>query len=125
MNRETAVGLDHTQRITEVNALLESEKKRFSDLDAKWKQEKQLVDKILDIRHKLRSAAEPIEDAPPSAEKQPAAEKANTKPATATKAKSAPAGTDKAPAEKLTIEQARCHAFGFACITERAFHITG
>ena len=95
VNRETAVGLDHTQRLSEVKGLLASEKKRFADLDAKWKREKQLVDKILDIRHSLRSAAEPIESAPEPAVAPPA------KP----KAKAAPAPAEAAPTSKLSPEQ--------------------
>ncbi len=95
VNRETAVGLDHTHRLSEVKGLLEVEKKRFADLDAKWKQEKQLVDKILDIRHSLRAAAEPIESAPEPAAAAPA------KP----KAKAAAAPAEAAPTAKLTPEQ--------------------
>jgi type VI secretion system protein VasG len=103
VNRETAVGLDHAQRIAEVRAQLESEKGRFADLDAKWKREKQLVDKILDIRHKLRSAAEPIENAAPP--EQPASEKANDKPAAASKAKAPKKADDAAPVQSLTAAE--------------------
>ena len=95
INRETAVGLDHTHRLSEVNGLLETEKKRFADLDAKWKQEKQLVDKILDIRHSLRAAAEPIDSAPEPA----------VAPSAKSKAKAAPAPAEAAPSSKLTSEQ--------------------
>ncbi len=95
INRETAVGLDHTHRLSEVNGLLETEKKRFADLDAKWKQEKQLVDKILDIRHSLRAAAEPIDSAPEPA----------VAPSAKPKAKAAPAPAEAAPSSKLTTEQ--------------------
>ena len=95
INRETAVGLDHTHRLSEVKGFLETEKKRFADLDAKWKQEKQLVDKILDIRHSLRAAAESIESAPEPAVAPPA------KP----KAKAVPAPAEAAPTAKLTSEQ--------------------
>ncbi len=91
INRESAVGLNHTLRLAEVNALLETERRRFAGLDAKWKQEKQLVDKILDIRQKLRAAAEPIEDAPSAAAEPPPAEKKN--------AKSAGQAVAQAPAE--------------------------
>ncbi len=95
INRETAVGLDHTHRLSEVNGLLENEKKRFAKLDAKWKQEKQLVDKILDIRHSLRAAAEPIDSAPEPA----------VAPSAKSKAKAAPAPAEAAPSSKLTSEQ--------------------
>ncbi len=81
INRESAVGLDHTQRLAEVNTLLETEKQRLARLDAKWKKEKQLVDSMLEIRGKLRSFAHPIEDAPPPATEKPSAETKNAAPA--------------------------------------------
>ncbi len=105
VNRETAVGLDHSQRVAEVNALLDAEKKRFASLDDKWKQEKLLVDKILDIRQKLRSAAEPIEDASPSAQKPPVAEKTRDEPVAVKQAKTAPTAAGQNSAEKLSVEQ--------------------
>jgi type VI secretion system protein VasG len=101
INRETAVGLDHAARIAEVTAVLAIEKKRFADLNAKWAQEKKLVDQILDIRHKLRSAAEPIEDAPPPAADKPIADKKQGQGTTTAKSEAPNA----APAEKLTAEQ--------------------
>ena len=51
------------RRIGEVQARQEAEKQRLATLEAGWKKEKDLVEKILDIRHKLRgpSRTEPVE----------------------------------------------------------------
>ncbi len=105
INRESAVGLDHAQRLVEVTALLATEKSRFDGLNEKWKHEKRLVDEILDIRHKLRSAAEPIEDAPQAAIEDTAGRKKKLGASEAPPAPSIPADTGNKPPAKLTPEQ--------------------
>ncbi len=52
--RETALGLDHTERHAGVTAKLDSEKLRFTGLEEAWKKEKVAVDKILNLRAALR-----------------------------------------------------------------------
>ncbi len=54
LGRESAVGIDHAARTTEVQAKQTHEKERLVKLEADWKKEKELVEKILGIRHKLR-----------------------------------------------------------------------
>jgi type VI secretion system protein VasG len=54
IGRETAVGMDTAEREAAASAKLAAEKDRLTDLEARWKTEKELVDKILEIRGKLR-----------------------------------------------------------------------
>jgi type VI secretion system protein VasG len=62
LKREEAVGLEHDKRRAEIDAALEEERKLLEELTARWKKEKELVDRILDLRAKLRAAtAGPID----------------------------------------------------------------
>ncbi len=54
IGREEAVGLEHGPRRKEINENLTGEKKRLGELQGRWKAELELVNKILDIRLKLR-----------------------------------------------------------------------
>ncbi len=54
IDREVRVGLDHEVRRTETAEQLEGEGNRLSELEERWKTERELVSKILDIRGKLR-----------------------------------------------------------------------
>ncbi|HVJ51651.1 MAG TPA: type VI secretion system ATPase TssH [Aliidongia sp.] len=67
--REAAVGMDTAVRSADVEAKLVEEKTRLATLEERWKQEKTLVDEVLDIRAKLRAGALPVDkpiDAPPA-----------------------------------------------------------
>ncbi len=63
LGREAAVGLDHSKRAREIAAAMEEENGRLKGLEADWKKEKDLVEKILAIRAQLRgpSGEEPVE----------------------------------------------------------------
>ena len=67
--RETALGMDHTERTAGVSAKMDSEKLRFAGLEEAWKKEKIAVDKILNLRDALRPQEKktPASPAPPSA----------------------------------------------------------
>jgi type VI secretion system protein VasG len=56
--REKAGGWDTAERESAVRDKLEAEKKRLGTLEARWKVEKDLVTKVLDIRRGGRGAAE-------------------------------------------------------------------
>ncbi|MHC4544553.1 MAG: type VI secretion system ATPase TssH [Planctomycetota bacterium] len=58
VGRETATGVDHTARESEITEKLEAERKRQAELEDRWSKEKELVDSILDIRAKLRQCSE-------------------------------------------------------------------
>ncbi|HLO42550.1 MAG TPA: AAA family ATPase, partial [Phycisphaerales bacterium] len=54
IERESAIGVDHAERTKEVDGLLEKENARLKELEAHFAKEKALVEKILDMRAKLR-----------------------------------------------------------------------
>jgi len=54
--RETATGLDHKARTAEINDKLTREKAALQSLEKHWNEEKALVEKILDLRSRLRAA---------------------------------------------------------------------
>src|SRR5262245_54094650 len=61
IERERAVGFDIKSRADDANEKLKAEKVNLEKLEAAWKKEKDLVDKILDIRGKLRGGAGKVE----------------------------------------------------------------
>ncbi|HOW75849.1 MAG TPA: type VI secretion system ATPase TssH [Candidatus Competibacteraceae bacterium] len=59
--RETAVGIDTAQRQADAMAKLQVEETRLAELDARWQEEKGLVDQILELRAKLRGVSGVVE----------------------------------------------------------------
>jgi type VI secretion system protein VasG len=59
--REQAIGIDIGQRDADAQALLASERTRLAELDARWAEEKALVDELLALRAKLRAGIKPVE----------------------------------------------------------------
>ena len=59
--REKAVGVDTTAREAEATAAKAAEVERLAALDARWQQEKTLVDELLALRGTLRGALQPVE----------------------------------------------------------------
>lgn len=60
--REEAIGIDNAAREDEVNALLNEEHERRDELQAKWDKEKDVVERILELRATLRGEGEPVDD---------------------------------------------------------------
>ncbi len=58
VGRETATGVDHIARESEITEKLKAERKRQTELEDRWTKEKELVDSILDIRAELRQCGE-------------------------------------------------------------------
>ena len=58
IRREQAIGIDVTQREAKVLESREAEERRAEELDLRWKNEKRSVDRILEIRAKLRENLE-------------------------------------------------------------------
>ncbi len=52
--RETAIGIETAQRQADASEKLQVEEARLEQLDARWQEEKGLVDQILELRAKLR-----------------------------------------------------------------------
>ena len=72
LRREAAVGIDLEGRLDETTQALADERSRKERLEARWKSEKALVDRVLAIRAELRQAGVPADvgqspekDAPP------------------------------------------------------------
>ncbi len=56
LGRETDIGLDHQERVQEINRALAKEKETLAALEKHWNEEKEMVIKILDLRARLRAA---------------------------------------------------------------------
>jgi type VI secretion system protein VasG len=57
VERESAIGLDHAQRIIAIESELAGEKERLAGLESTYKKEKEVVDQILELRTKLQLPA--------------------------------------------------------------------
>jgi type VI secretion system protein VasG len=63
LKRETTVGMTHDARLAEIDAKLAQEKEALAQVEKRWADEKALVEKILELRSRLRAAGAAIEDA--------------------------------------------------------------
>jgi type VI secretion system protein VasG len=63
IGRESAIGVDTVQRDAAAQALLGDERARFDALNERWRNEKELVDRLLALRAKLRDGGAPVEGA--------------------------------------------------------------
>lgn len=61
IGRETAVGIDTGARAADVEAKLAAERQRLAGLEARWHDEKALVDKVLALRARLRGDDQPVD----------------------------------------------------------------
>ena len=61
IGRESAIGVDTAQRDADARALLIDEQTRFDALNERWRTEKELVDRLLALRAKLRDGGAPVE----------------------------------------------------------------
>ena len=59
IEREKAIGIEVKDRAADVDAALALEKKKLGEVEARWKSEKALVDRVLAIRADLRRDAAP------------------------------------------------------------------
>lgn len=71
ISRESAIGVDTLAREANARALLAEEQTRLAELEARWNSEKALVDELLAVRAKLRSAAEAVDNTGNPAEATP------------------------------------------------------
>ncbi|MEP6651892.1 MAG: type VI secretion system ATPase TssH [Myxococcales bacterium] len=72
IGREQAAGWDATDRNTAARTKLDAETDRLTQLEARWKSEKGLVDQILEIRKTLRGHTESVEGTASKLEKRAA-----------------------------------------------------
>ena len=61
IGREEAVGMNVTERKQRATEKLTASEQRRGELEARWKSERELVDRILAIRAKLRKGNEKVE----------------------------------------------------------------
>jgi type VI secretion system protein VasG len=72
IGREAAIGVDTAERESRVQTALKEQGERLETLQAAWKQEKKLVDEILEIRARLRAATGKTDGpAPPASPQSP------------------------------------------------------
>lgn len=82
LSRESAIGVNHKDRLAGINETLTKEKAALVELEARLKNEKALVEKIIDIRARLRAAGEVVDAKPADGKSAPPAEpKSELKPA--------------------------------------------
>ncbi|OUL99141.1 type VI secretion system ATPase TssH [Variovorax sp. JS1663] len=67
IGREGAIGIDVSKRASQVQSLLTDAKAQLETLNARWKEEKGLVDRLLELRGKLREGNKPVDGAAPEA----------------------------------------------------------
>lgn len=63
ISREAAVGIDTAARFAVADEKCRAEEARLTDLEQRWETEKGLVEKVLDLRGKLRKVTGKVEDA--------------------------------------------------------------
>ena len=105
IGREATIGIDVTKRSAQVEALLAESKVQLEGLNARWQEEKGLVDRLLELRSQLRAGNKPV-DAPAS----PAAADAASAADASTAAPGAPAHDREALLAELHTLQAKIHA---------------
>jgi type VI secretion system protein VasG len=64
LTRESDTGLDHHARQAELRDLVLKEKEKLTALESHWNDEKKMVERVLELRAKLRAAGSTIEAAP-------------------------------------------------------------
>ncbi len=81
LSREEAVGLEHDKRQQEIDEQLAAEKATLETLEKEWQEEKNLVDRILELRGKLRATTGgPIDEEPVAASAEGEAAQAGSEP---------------------------------------------
>lgn len=68
IGREEAIGIDVSKRAAQVQGALTEAQAELEKLNARWKEEKGLVDRLLELRAKLRDGNKPVDALAPSAD---------------------------------------------------------
>ncbi|HSV61001.1 MAG TPA: AAA family ATPase, partial [Variovorax sp.] len=68
IGREAAIGIDVTKRFNQVETLLADANAELEKLNVRWKEEKELVDRLLALRAKLRDGNKPVDAPAPAAD---------------------------------------------------------
>ena len=118
IDRETNIGIDHVEHRAEVEPMIEAARELLGELNARWEDEKKVVDKILEIRGKLRQTgsgkieSDPAADAPPADQDTPKTDaKADTEAEGKPKGKEESEPDSDAPAAEEISEEDRQKMF--------------
>ena len=105
LRREADAGVDHAEQIGELTKQREQSEQRLAELDVRWKEEKELVDRILELHGRLSGHSITAAPAPSAAPTQPGA--APAQPAATPGAATSPAAAapPAAPPAALTDEE--------------------
>lgn len=71
IGREATIGIDVAKRSATVDAMMVLANDELGRLNERWKQEKALIDRLLELRAGLRAAGQPVDGAPAAAESAP------------------------------------------------------
>jgi len=106
LQRESAIGSDHQQRLQELQELKQQSQTRLAELEKRWEEEKKIVVKVQELCDRLErhSKASPNGDAQPTASVPAAPASGGRKPPVNTPPADAPAPTDRLSPD----EEARC-----------------
>ncbi len=77
LKREVAAGADHATRLAELARERSETQSELTALEARWKEEADLIGQIRTIREQLETAAKTVEPAPEAAAQQPPAQEAS------------------------------------------------
>jgi type VI secretion system protein VasG len=102
LKRESAVGMDHKTRLAELDDKLKKERADLAKLEEHWAEEKAQVNKILELRARLRAAGSAVDSKPEEMKKGMAA---NPKDELTTEQRDALLTELKAAQDKLTAFQ--------------------
>ena len=67
LGREAALGVDHSERLTELAQLRARTEENLKALNERWDKEKDLVNRIRELRQKIEVASGPVQQAQPEA----------------------------------------------------------
>ncbi len=67
IDKEAAIGVDHKARLVEINGELKKERDQLVALEKRWAEERELINKVIEIRGKLRGAGEAVDSLKPGA----------------------------------------------------------
>ncbi len=81
IGREEVVGIDVKKRRVDAEEKLKKNEEELTGLEARWKEEKELVDKVLSIRARLRGSLNPVEGTGSAQEQAAEAAKQGAEPA--------------------------------------------
>ena len=109
IGREETIGIDVTKRAALVQSQLAEANVELVKLQARWKEEKILVDRLLEIRAKLRQGSKPVDTTPVNTTETIASNVINTGTTEQFDTQNAPKSPDTANADRATL-MAELHA---------------